>query len=356
VLKVGAVRELILHICNEVYVKRDVPDIWYVIKQVPIPKKGDLSVLANWRPICLLNTVVKLYNRLLLNRLTVGCEPYLRFNQSGFRHLRSVDEQAASLLQIVSSFKRLKDDRYALIVNFLDFAKAFPSTGWVAIRGALQAFSVPSELVDSILVLYDATKLRAFVAAPDFDTPFFPFETGTMQGDTLAPYLFVLVLDRVLDAAFNEISALDPTYGILLKQAAGSRTRRGGTPELRLSDLDFADDIALFAVAKDTAEAVRKAQLTLDTIAKFAERANLFMKPGENKTAMLVFGKALIDHTSDPANGVYVTMQDGRGGERKRVPVVEKYKYLGRIVDHAQHLAETAIDARVRTAWGAWHS
>ncbi len=43
-------------------------------------KKGDLSVLANWRPMSLVNTVVKLYNRLLLNRLTVGCEPYLRLN------------------------------------------------------------------------------------------------------------------------------------------------------------------------------------------------------------------------------------------------------------------------------------
>ncbi len=52
-----------------------------------------------------------------------------------------------------------------------------------------------------------------------------------------------------------------------------------------------------------------------------------------------------------------MTVQDGRGGERKRVPVVEKYMYLGRIVDHAQHVAETAIDARVRTAfWGSWHS
>jgi hypothetical protein len=241
------------------------------------------------------------------------------------------------------------------LVNFLDFAKAFPSTGWVAIRGMLQAFQAPKELVDAVMVLYDSTKLKAFVAAPDFNTEFFPFVTGTMQGDTLAPYLFILVLDRVLDAAFHELSQVDPEYGILLKKQDGTRSRPTAA-EVRLSDLDFADDIALLTVATTTADAVRKAQLMLDTIAKFAARANLFMKPGENKTAIMVFGNCLIDHKRDPNNAVVVTMADGRDGPPRRVPVVEKYKYLGRIIDHANHSAETAIAARIKCAWGAWHS
>jgi hypothetical protein len=354
--KVDEVREFVLHIVNDVYRKKIVPDEWYIIKQVPIPKKGDLSILANWRPICLLNTIVKIYDRILLNRLAAGIEPHLRFNQSGFRRYRSVDEQAASLIHIISSFKRLKDQNYALIVNFLDFAKAFPSTGWVAIRGMLQAFSVPQEVIDAVMVLYDANKLKAFVAAPEFDTDFFPFVTGTMQGDTLAPYLFILVLDRVLDAAFHDLAQRDPEYGILLKRATGTRSRRTEAQQaLRLSDLDFADDIALLTVSKTTAQAVSKAQDMLDTVAKFAARANLFMKPGENKTAIMVFGKCLQDHKADP-NAVVITMEDGRNGPRKPVPVVEKYKYLGRITDHATHIADTAISARISSAWGAWHS
>jgi len=354
--KVAAVRELILNILNDVYRTKRVPEEWFRIKQVPIPKKGDLALLANWRPICLLNTIVKLYDRVLLNRLAPGCEPYMRFNQSGFRRYRSVDEQAAALVHIISCFKRLKAENYALIVNFLDFAKAFPSTSWVAIRGALNAFQVPQELVEAVMVLYNSAKLHAYVATPDFDTESFPFVTGTMQGDTLAPYLFIVVLDRVLNAAFAEVARLDPEYGILLKKAPGTLRRRGMGNDLRLSDLDFADDIALLTVATNTADAVRKAQLMLDTVAEYASRANLFMKPGENKTAIMVFGQCLIDHKRNPDNAVKITMKDGRDGLVSRVPIVEKYKYLGRILDHANHTADTAIAARIKCGWGAYHS
>lgn len=353
--KVPQVRALVLDVLNKVYRTKQVPTEWYVIKQVPIPKKGDLSILANWRPICLLNTIVKLYDRIMLNRVAPGCEPFMRFSQSGFRRFRSVDEQAASLVHIISTLKRLQDKNYAFVVNFLDFAKAFPSTSWVAIRGALAAFQVPQEIIDAIMVLYDPQQLRAFVATPDFDTDFFPLTTGTMQGDTLAPYLFIVVLDRVLDAAFHQISQIDPEYGILLKNASGTRSRPGLAQEVRLADLDFADDIALLTLATTTAEAVRKAQLMLDTVAEYASRANLFMKPGENKTAIMVFGQCLTDHKADP-NAVTITMTDGRDGVRSRVPIVEKYKYLGRILDHANHTAETAIAARIKCAWGAWHS
>jgi hypothetical protein len=119
------------------YDTRTVPDGWKVIVQVPIPKKGDLTRLENWRPICLLNIIVKVYHRVLLNRL-LAVDDSLRFNQSGFRKNRSVDEQQATLAHIISSVKRLKDENYSFIINFLDFAKAFPSTSWTAIRGAMQ--------------------------------------------------------------------------------------------------------------------------------------------------------------------------------------------------------------------------
>lgn len=352
VYKVPQVQQDLLDIVNLCYTQCKVPEEWQNVEQVPIAKKGDLNSLANWRPICLLPTAVKVYNRILLNRIAPGTEPFMRRAQSGFRRYRSVEEQQASLVQIISSYKRLKPHNYAMTVTFLDFAKAFPSTGWVAIRGALEAFQVPLEIINAVMSLYNE-QLKAFVRTPEFQTDLFDIVTGTLQGDTLAPYLFVLVLDRVLDAAFFELQTNEPNraFGIraeVLRRGAGLRP----TQAVDIPDLDFADDIALIAVGKTTAEVVAEAQLVLSTIARFAQRANLFLKPGENKTAIMVFGQAFIDHAADPTVA-RVTMLDC--GQEKVVPIVPKYKYLGRVIDHAEHIGHTAISLRIKSAWAAFH-
>jgi hypothetical protein len=349
-LKVPALFDYILDILQQCFNSKQAPPQFHVIKQVPIPKKGDLSVLANWRPICLLNAITKVYNRILLNRLSAGCEPFLRHTQSGFRRFRSVEEQQASLVQIISSYGRLKPENYALIVNFLDFAKAFPSTSWVAIRGALAAFKVPQELIDAIMSLYKSGDLRAFVQTADYRTDDFLIETGTLQGDTLAPYLFILVLDRVLDAAFAKLQQDHPskTFGIILKRAAGTSSRR--IPAQTLTDVDFADDIALFTAKPTVQEAVEDAQLMLRAVAEIAKRANLLLKPGEKKTAIMVFAAALTSFRADPSS-IRITMIEADG--EKTVPVVEKYKHLGRTVDHSEHIGNAVISERISSAWFA---
>ena len=45
-------------------------------------------------------------------------------------------------------------------------------------------------------MLYKNTKVK--VRSPDGDTDYFNIVVGVLQGDTLAPYLFVICLDYVL--------------------------------------------------------------------------------------------------------------------------------------------------------------
>ena len=47
--------------------------------------------------------------------------------------------------------------------------------------------------------------LRAKVVSPDGDTDIFKITAGVMQGDSIAPFLFVIVLDYALRKAFNGI-------------------------------------------------------------------------------------------------------------------------------------------------------
>jgi hypothetical protein len=42
------------------------------------------------------------------------------------------------------------------------------------------------------------------VHSPDGDTDFFDITTGVLQGDTLAPFLFIICLDYVLRKALDD--------------------------------------------------------------------------------------------------------------------------------------------------------
>ena len=60
----------------------------------------------------------------------------------------------------------------------------------------LKADGIPEELVTAISIMYEDT--TANVITPDRETETFNILAGFLQGDTLAPYLFVIVIDYVM--------------------------------------------------------------------------------------------------------------------------------------------------------------
>ena len=78
------------------------------------------------------------------------------------------------------------------------------------------------------MMLYKNTKVK--VRSSDGDTDFFDMVAGVLQGDTLAPYLFIICLDYVLRTSID-----------LLKQNIKSKQYTAQT----ITDADYADDIAL---------------------------------------------------------------------------------------------------------------
>ena len=59
------------------------------------------------------------------------------------------------------------------------------------------------EIVAAITILYRNTKVK--VRWPDGDTEYFDIVAGVLQGDTLAPYLFIIYLDYMLRTLINKI-------------------------------------------------------------------------------------------------------------------------------------------------------
>ena len=57
----------------------------------------------------------------------------------------------------------------------------------------LLAYGLPKVTVAAVMVLYRNTKVKVYF--PNWDTDYFDIVAGVLQGDTLAPYQFVICVD-----------------------------------------------------------------------------------------------------------------------------------------------------------------
>ena len=67
----------------------------------------------------------------------------------------------------------------------------------------LLAYGLPKETVAVIIMLYRNTKVK--VRSLDEDTEYFDVVAGVQQGDTIAPYHFIICLDYVLRTSIDKI-------------------------------------------------------------------------------------------------------------------------------------------------------
>ena len=110
----------------------------------------------------------------------------------------------------------------------------------------LLAYNLPKETIAAIMIFYRNTKVK--VRSPDGDTDYFDIVAGVLQGDTLAPYLFITCLDYVLRTSLDKIKE----NGFELTK---KRSRRYLAKTI--SDADYADDIAILANALAQAETLQ---------------------------------------------------------------------------------------------------
>ena len=62
-------------------------------------------------------------------------------------------------------------------------------------------YGIPEETVCAFMILYKNT--RSMVRSPDGYTPYFEITTGVLQGDTLAPFLFIICFDYILKTSLD---------------------------------------------------------------------------------------------------------------------------------------------------------
>ena len=228
VWKLPRIKKSLLQFCNLTY-SGNRPDEWGISGIVPVPKKGNLTIKDNYRGISLTQSAAKIYNRLLLNRIRPEVDKVLRSNQNGFRELRSTASMILALRRII---EEVRNHQKEAVIVFIDFKKAFDSVNRSRMFDILLAYGIPEETVNAIKIMYENTS--ATVLTPEGETEYFSINSGILQGDPLAPFLFIIVLDYALRMA------IEVNDGLVI-----SRRRSSRHPAQHLADLDFADDIAL---------------------------------------------------------------------------------------------------------------
>ena len=171
---------------------------------------------------------------MILNRIRSAIDPHLRENQNGFREGRTTLAQILALRRIIEEVKR---NNLAAVMCFIDFRKAFDTINRGIMLRILKAYDVPPNLLRAIGTMYTGT--RAQVTTPDGNTEEFDIQTGVLQGDTLAPFLFIIVLDYALRRA---IKGRELELGFTITPRRSTRH-----PAETLTDLDYADDICLLS-------------------------------------------------------------------------------------------------------------
>ena len=253
---------LLLNLCNHTLSTSVAPKVWHQSQIIPLPKKGDLSLVTNYRGISLMAIAAKLYNKMILNRIVPFVEPLLRKNQNGFRRGRSTLSQILCLRRIIEESKLSNRD---LALVFVDFSKAFDSVDRSKMFDILKLYGIPDKIITAIKVLY--TDTSSTVLTSDGETPPFSISSGILQGDTLAPFLFIIVVDYVLRMSLDTIS----DKGLEIKPRQSSRH-----PAKYLTDTDFADDIALIS------NSLVNAQCLLQSLEQASNCVGLYLN--ESKT------------------------------------------------------------------------
>ena len=162
------------------------------------------------------------------------------------------------------------------------------------------------------MILDRNTKVK--VRSPDGDTDYFDIVAGVLQGDTLAPYLFIICLDHVLRIWIDKIKE----NGFELTK---KRSRR--YPAKTITDADYAGNIAILTNTPAQAETL------LHSLERASASINLHFKA--HKTEFMCFNQ-----TGD------ISTLNGSS-----LKLVDKFNYLGSSVSST----EADIDTRLAKAW-----
>ncbi|KAE9415772.1 hypothetical protein Angca_007656, partial [Angiostrongylus cantonensis] len=264
--------------------------------------KGDLHDIGNYRPICLLSVIYKLFTGVILNRIDRTLDEGQPCEQAGFRKRFSTLDNIHTVIRLIEVSREYKRP---LCLTFIELQKAFDSTEIEAVMEALGSQGVPTQYVKILRELYKnfTTKIPPFYNDINVDV-----KRGVRQGDRISPKLFTATLQNVMRRL---------KWDNMVVKISGRQ----------LHHLRFADGIVL--ITPDISQAERMLADFDKAYGKIGLRLNL------KKTIFMRNG--FVSFAPFTLNGTNISE-------------CSSYVYLGREIDMMNDLAPE-LSRRKRSAW-----
>ena len=225
---------------NKIWNSSVIPEDWSNVLIKNLFKKGDASNPSNFRPIALIDCLVKIFTQIISNRLYNWCERNNKIPefQTGFRKKRGCLDNIFVLNSVIQI--KLQKPKSKVFTLFVDFKRAFPSVNHELLYKKLLRIGLSDKLCKFIHSLYSKAKLSV-VNGFGTSNPIQVTE-GLLQGEVLSPLLFTLFiqdLEIFLKSKGIRGVAISPVSEILL--------------------LAYADDIVILADSPAMMKGILKA-------------------------------------------------------------------------------------------------
>ena len=185
------------HLCNLSIQSGEIPKQLKIAKITPIFKSGDKALFINYRPISVLPTISKIFERLIYNRIFEYLEKHeiLYENQFGFRKGRSTN---MALTILIDKLHTAMDHNFFSLGVYLDLSKAFDTVDHSILLQKLQFYGIRG-VAFNWLKNYLSDR-QQYVVYNGVKSDMGKINCGVPQGSILGPLLFLLYVNDMHNA------------------------------------------------------------------------------------------------------------------------------------------------------------
>jgi hypothetical protein len=263
------------------------PELWKQANVSPLFKSGDPSLAKNYRPISLLDTIGKVFEKILFKYIFnyVREHNLLSPLQSGFI---PGDTTVNQLVYLLNMFSQAVDSGKEVRVVFCDISKAFDRVWHKGLLFKLKSIGISGSLLSWFSSYLSARRQR--VTLPGAQSEWKSVSAGVPQGSILGPLLFLIYINDIV----TDINA-----------------------NIRL----FADDTGLSIIVENPVIAANTLNSDLDTISRWARQWLVAYNP--SKTKSLIISRKSQKQIHPP---LYMFNEE--------ITEVEHHKHLGVFLSH----------------------
>ena len=248
---------IICHIVNQSMADGVFPELLKTAKIVPVFKSENDKLVNNYRPISILTTFSKIFEKAVFARLGDYMEKYkiLHENQFGFRKGLST---CTALLQLVDELANSIDHGQTTVGVFVDLAKAFDTVDHRILLQKLEHYGIRGVVLKWFNSYISNRKQCVLVNSTI--SKLSNIKCGVPQGSILGPILFILYINDLTHVSH------------------------------KLKNIMFADDTNLFLTGKSINEVENEMNSELAKVNIWFQ-ANL-LSLNVKKTSYMIFGNS----------------------------------------------------------------